>query len=63
MKKKESRFEKVFMEGSDMSTEGFRMILVDKETGINYLAWKAGSGAGITPLLDAEGKPVVTKTE
>ena len=63
MAKKEPRFEKVFMEGSDMSTEGFRMILVDKVTGVNYLAWKAGSGAGITPLLDTEGKPVISKTE
>ena len=37
-------------------------ILVDRETGVHYLWIKSESGAGgLTPLLDAEGKPVVTK--
>ena len=43
--------------------EGLRQILVDKETGVHYLTWKAGYGAGITPLLDAEGKVVIEKPE
>ena len=34
---------------------------VDKETGVNYLCWKSGYGAAITPLLDSEGKVIVTK--
>ena len=38
-----------------------RQILVDKETGVNYLCWKSGYGAGITPLLDSEGKVIITK--
>lgn len=61
MAKKEERFEVVFKDGSQLKDEGFRLILVDKETGVNYLCWKAGYGAGITPLLDSEGKIVITK--
>lgn len=37
-----------------------KKILVDKVTGVNYLFIKAGYGAGITPLLDENGKPIVT---
>ena len=34
-------------------------IYVDRETGVNYLhIW--GTGGGLTPLLDQEGKPVIT---
>ncbi len=58
--KKDSRFEVVLDEGSGLSTEGKRQILVDKETGVNYLLWRSGYGAGITPLLDREGKPIVS---
>ena len=31
------------------------------EAGVNYLCWKSGYGVGITPLLDSEGKVIVTK--
>ncbi|MEE1002192.1 MAG: DUF6440 family protein [Acutalibacteraceae bacterium] len=61
MAKKEERFEVVYKDGSDMKNSGVRQIIVDKETGVNYLAWKAGYGAGITPLLDSDGKVIVTK--
>ena len=40
-------------------TEAF--VIVDKETGVNYLYIGRGYGGGITPLLDADGKVVVTK--
>ena len=36
-------------------------IIVDKETGVNYLLVRSGYGAGLTPLIDANGKPIVTK--
>ena len=36
-------------------------IIVDKETGVNYLFVACGYGGGLTPLLDAEGKPIITK--
>jgi hypothetical protein len=59
--KKEERFEVIYKDGSELKNEGIRQILVDKETGVNYLLWKAGYGAGITPLLDSDGKPIVTR--
>ncbi len=52
---KEKRFVKVFSQGL-----GTIEIWVDKATGVNYLWHNGGSGGGLTPLLDAEGKPVVT---
>ena len=33
---------------------------LDKETGINYLFCQSGYAGGLTPLLDRDGKPVVT---
>lgn len=36
-------------------------VIVDSETGVNYLfAWD-GNAAGLTVLLDANGKPIITK--
>ena len=42
------------------SVKGF-YVVVDKETGVNYLVAKFGAGAGICPLIDKDGKPIVTK--
>ena len=53
----------IFKDGSQMLDDGTRQIIVDKETGVHYLVWKAGYGAGITPLLDSEGKVVISKKE
>ena len=36
-------------------------IIVDTETGVNYLFVAYGNGAGLTPLIDENGKPVVTR--
>lgn len=63
MAKQENRFEVVYKEGAQLKDDGIRQILVDTETGVNYLVWKSGYGAGITPLLDSEGKVVVTPVE
>lgn len=60
MAKKENRFEIVYKDGAQLKEEGVRQILVDTETGVNYLVWKSGYAGGITPLLDAEGKVIVT---
>ena len=60
MAKKESRFEVVYKDGGQLKDEGLRQILVDTETGVNYLLWKSGYAGGITPLLDAAGNVVVT---
>lgn len=35
-------------------------ILVDKETGVNYLWVKSGYAGGLTPLLNRDGTPVIT---
>ena len=35
-------------------------IWVDRETGVNYFFHSAGYSGGLTPLLDKDGKPVVT---
>ncbi len=53
---KEKRFEKVYSQGAMDVTE----IWVDKETGVNYVFHQSGYAGGMTPLLDREGKPVIT---
>ncbi len=50
------RFEKVYSQGAVNITE----IWVDKETGVNYVFHASGYAGGLTPLLDREGKPVVS---
>ena len=35
-------------------------VLVDRVTGVNYLWVAAGYAGGLTVMLDAEGKPIVT---
>ena len=52
---KEKRFEKVYSQ--DL---GSTIIYVDKETGVNYLFVANGYAGGLTPLLDRDGKPVIT---
>ena len=50
------RFKKTYSQGIIDVME----IWVDTETGVNYLFHWCGNAAGLTPLLDREGKPVVT---
>lgn len=51
------RFEKVYSQGTIEVME----IWVDRETGVNYVFHRDGTAAGFTPLLDREGKPVITQ--
>ncbi|MBO7729900.1 MAG: xylan 1,4-beta-xylosidase [Lachnospiraceae bacterium] len=51
-----NRFEKVYSQGALNTME----IWVDKETGVNYLFHASGYAGGLTPLLDRDGKPVVS---
>lgn len=53
---KNERFEKTYSQGTMNVTE----IWVDKETGVNYLYHAAGYSGGLTPLLDRDGKPVIS---
>lgn len=57
----ENRFKVIYKDGSQIKDAGVRQILVDTETGVNYLVWKSGYAGGITPLMDSEGKVIVTK--
>lgn len=52
-----NRFKKVYSQGTIDAVE----IWVDTETGVNYVFRKLGSAGGFTPLLDKEGKPVITQ--
>ena len=54
---KEKRFKKIYSQGSLEAIE----IWVDKETGVNYLFRSAGYAGGMSVLLDANGKPVITR--
>lgn len=57
MAKKETRFSV-----ENMGTQDAIManIITDKETGVQYLlAVYPSLGSGLTPLLDAEGKPLI----
>ena len=54
------RFEVIYKETRSAGLEK-RVIYVDKETGVNCLYIQNGYSGGLTPLLDADGKPVVTK--
>ena len=53
---KDQRFEKVYSQGTMTTME----IWVDKETGVNYVFHPSGYAGGMTPLLDRDGKPVVS---
>ena len=53
------RFEIVRKEGGFMNEAGRILILRDKETGVQYLWVVSGYAGGLTPLLDADGKPLV----
>lgn len=53
----DKRFEKVYSQGTMTKIE----IWVDMMTGVNYLHHTNGYSGGLTPLLDREGKPVVSQ--
>ena len=53
---KDQRFEKVYSQGTMTTME----IWVDKETCVNYVFHASGYAGGMTPLLDRDGKPVVS---
>ncbi len=53
------RFIKVYTQGGGFSGPS-TCILVDKETGVNYLYASSGYGGGLTVLLNKDGTPVVT---
>lgn len=58
-KMKQERFERIYQQGHLTVTE----IWVDRETGVSYLWHEDGYSGGLTPLLDAQGRPIITPRE
>ena len=56
MAQKDSRFVKVLEDSGFISSSE---IWVDTQTGVQYLFHFDGSAAGLTVLVDAEGKPLL----
>ena len=54
---KEKRFKKIYSQGTLDGVE----IWVDVETGVNYLFKQSGYAGGLTPLLDVNGKVIITR--
>lgn len=55
----DERFIKRYSQGAVSHIE----IWIDTKTGVNYLFRSSGYAGGITPLLDKDGKPVITPIE
>ena len=53
---KDDRFIRIYEKGTMNISE----IWVDRETGVNYFFHVSGYAGGLTPLLDKDGKPIVT---
>lgn len=53
---KNERFEKVYSQGAVNIME----IWMDKETGVNYVFHASGYAGGMTPLLDRDGRPIIS---
>ena len=59
MANQDNRFIKTYSQGNAFGTH--QQIWVDKQTGVNYLfVARGGYAGGLTPLLKADGTPVVT---
>ena len=57
---KDKRFIVTEKEGSAFTN--LIQVIVDKHTGVNYMHIQSGNSGGLTPLLDRDGKPVITST-
>ena len=55
--KNDKRFVCIYTQGNGKVQE----VWVDTQTGANYLFIRQGLAAGLSPLLDANGKPIISK--
>ncbi|MFD1453439.1 MULTISPECIES: DUF6440 family protein [Oceanobacillus] len=53
----DNRFEEVYTQGKMKVTKVIR----DNETGVLYMLHQEGYGAGLTVMVDQDGKPLVDK--
>lgn len=58
-KKKKRKFLSIYPDGKSSSCN----IIVDKDTGVNYLFVNEGYAGGLTVMVDKNGKPIVTPKE
>ena len=58
MAKDSERFVRLCSEGSGFGT--IRQLWVDRKTGVTYVFFQSGYAGGLTPLLDAQGNPVLS---
>ena len=56
--KQEKRFAVTYTQSG--FTSPTMQILVDKQTGVNYIYASSGYSGGITPLLNRDGTPVIS---
>ena len=56
----EKRFRKIKKENISFGESA--IVLQDTQTGVNYLFVQTGYAGGLTPLLDREGKPIITSS-
>lgn len=57
---KEKRFEVILNEGGGLSGPS-RQILLDTETGVQYLFAHSGYAGGLTVLVDRDGRPITRR--
>lgn len=55
----ECRFDVVYKYDNGITEPQF-FIFIDKKTGVNYVFCDNGNAGGLTPLLDKDGKVVIT---
>jgi len=58
MANNDDRFIKTYTQGNSFTQ--IVQVWVDKKTGVNYVFMQSGYGGGLSPLLNADGKPVIT---
>lgn len=58
MAKNDERFVKTYAQGGFLSN--LLEVWVDRQTGVNYLYCATGQAAGLSVMLDRDGRPVVT---
>lgn len=57
---KSKRFRKIHKENVGFGENV--IIIQDMKTGVEYMYVQSGYSGGLTPLLDREGKPVISST-
>lgn len=56
---KNERFELIYKQSNTLGSHSFE-IWVDRETGVQYAYRQNGYSGGLTPLLDRDGKPLIS---